>query len=128
MSRMADLSRAHRALRPETLDAAVFELPWAARLFGVTLAAAEAGAFTLAEFQQALIEAVRRHERAGGVIAGEAEYYERWAEALLSLLAARRLAGAEEAVRCAVPDHHHDHDEPPRPEPIARHRGAPARR
>lgn len=112
--------------QPECLEQATFALPWAGRLFGVTVAAIERDVFTRAEFQGALIAAIRRHEAGGGAVVDEADYYERWGEALVALLGdktalnAERLAAAEAAVRCAVPDHDHDHDTPPRARPITR--------
>lgn len=121
-------------LSADDLSRATFELPWAGRLFGITLAAAQGGLFTLKEFQQAMIASVGRFEAAGGTIDSEQVYYERWVEALVELLRSRALlnddtlAAAEEALRCAIPAHDHHHDEsPPRAEPVARFPGAGAR-
>ena len=63
----------------------VFEAPWESRLFGVTLALVEAERFAWSEFQQRLIAAVRRWEAEHPDGEGY-RYYERWAEALESLL------------------------------------------
>lgn len=121
-------------LSADDLSRATFELPWAGRLFGLTLAATEGGLFTLPEFQQAMIASVGRFEAAGGTIDGEQVYYERWVEALVELLRSRALltddalSAAEEAVRCAIPAHDHHHDEPPpSAEPLACFPGAGGR-
>ena len=98
-----------------------FGNPWSLRVFGVTLAAAEAGAFTLKEFQQALIERIGSLEAAGGCVDSDETYYTQWAEALTTLLERKRVIGpdrlvpAEQAVRDALEamwhDHDHDHDD-----------------
>lgn len=99
------------------LDRHSFETPWSARAFGVTLAAAEAGLFTLAEFQRALIGRIGVHEQAGQKIDSDEIYYECWIGALVDLLCAKgliaseALATAEEGIRAAVREmHSHDHD------------------
>ncbi|WP_439815434.1 nitrile hydratase accessory protein [Zavarzinia sp. CC-PAN008] len=76
--------------RPEALDGVAFAEPWAARAFGLTLALAEAGLFTLKDFQQALIDDIGAYEKAG-CIADETTYYTRWIGALAALLRARDL-------------------------------------
>ena len=63
----------------------VFDAPWESRLFGVTLALVEAERFAWSEFQQRLIDAVRLWESDHPDGEGY-RYYERWAEALESLL------------------------------------------
>lgn len=101
-----------------SLDHLTFSAPWAARAFGVTLAAAEAGAFTLRDFQQALIRSIRGHESGGGCIDSDEVYYNCWIAALTELVSSRtaidgaRLAAAEEAVREALRLQTHDHDHP----------------
>ena len=72
------------------LGALHFETPWSARLFGMTLAAAEKGVFTLADFQAALIRAIEEHEKRGP-IESDQEYYTCWLKALESLLRSRHL-------------------------------------
>lgn len=97
-----------------------FANPWSLRVFGVTLAAAEAGMFTLQEFQQALIAQIQAWESSGRCIDSDESYYTRWTEALTELLlrkkviAASQLPDAEQSVRDALRalqhDHAHDHD------------------
>lgn len=103
-----------------------FANPWSLRVFGVTLAAAEAGVFTLQEFQQALIVQIQAWESSGRCIDSDESYYTRWTEALTELLCRKnvlpvaRLTGAEQAVRDALRalqhdhdhDHHHEHPAP----------------
>lgn len=62
-----------------------FQEPWAARLFGVTMALSEAGAFSLVDFQTALIAAVSAHEAQAPIEDDEA-YYTCWLQALSALL------------------------------------------
>lgn len=78
------------AVETSGLGALHFENPWTARLFGMTLAAAEKGVFSLADFQSALIEAIQKHE-SGGCIENNHEYYTCWLQALETLLSNRRM-------------------------------------
>jgi len=73
------------AAPPRSNGEMVFDAPWESRLFGVTLALVEAERFAWSEFQQRLIAAVRRWETQHPDGEGY-RYYERWAEALESLL------------------------------------------
>ena len=90
-----------------------FDTPWSARLFGMTLAAAEKGVFTLADFQAALIRAIEAYE-AKGCIDSDEQYYTCWLQALESLLHSRqlvddaRLADRETELADAA-RHRHDH-------------------
>lgn len=67
-----------------------FDTPWAARLFGMTLAAAEKGLFTLQEFQHSLIVTISEWED-GGCIETNDQYYTCWLQALQTLLQSREL-------------------------------------
>jgi nitrile hydratase accessory protein len=119
---------------PRSNGEMVFDAPWESRLFGVTMALVEAERFPWSEFQQRLIAAVGRWEADHPDGEGY-RYYERWAEALESLLAdlgivaieatdARLLALAARPAGHDHPDHHdhldqrgqdqrgHDHHEP----------------
>ncbi len=69
-----------------TLHSIAFSTPWAARAFGLTLAAVEKNLFTLPMFQQALIARIARSEAQGHAIADEEHYYSCWIEALTTLL------------------------------------------
>jgi nitrile hydratase accessory protein len=73
------------AAPPRSNGEMVFDAPWESRLFGVTLALVEAERFAWSEFQRQLIAAVRRWETEHPDGQGY-RYYERWAEALESLL------------------------------------------
>lgn len=95
----------------------VFTAPWESRSFAMTLALADQGVFTLDDFREHLIAAIATWEAAND----EDEpyhYYERWQEALESivrqseLVSDSALAGRIEefAARPAGHDHGHDHD------------------
>lgn len=100
-------------------DNLTFQTPWSARVFGITLAASESGAFAMREFQQALIESIRAHELEHGCIDGDLAYYSCWTEALAQLLQKKRiinsgdLASDEDRIREALQalQHEHDHDD-----------------
>jgi nitrile hydratase accessory protein len=70
---------------PRSNGEMVFDAPWESRLFGVTMALVEADRFSWSEFQRRLISAVGRWEADHPDGEGY-HYYERWAEALESLL------------------------------------------
>jgi nitrile hydratase accessory protein len=75
------------AIRPQDGQVA-FETAWEIRAFAMAVAAYESGQYTWPEFQEALVDAIRRWEEAG---TGEPwRYYDRWLEALESLLADAR--------------------------------------
>jgi nitrile hydratase accessory protein len=73
------------AAPPRANGELVFEAPWESHVFGVTIALYEAGCFEWRAFQKSLIEAVGRWE-AEHPADEDYRYYERWAEALESLL------------------------------------------
>lgn len=115
-------------LRLHTLS---FPTPWSARAFGIVLAGARSGLFSLKEFQQALIMEITDFEQRGGRIDTDDIYYSRWVDALKRVLALRGVVGepallvAEQAVREASAAHPHhviSDDAPSRnaPEPIFR--------
>lgn len=96
-----------------TLEGKSFEEPWAARLFGMTLALSETQAFTLQEFQAAMIETVADFE-SWNCIEDERVYYTRWLEALQSVLRTKgiimpgRLSETEETVVKRLLDLQHE--------------------
>jgi len=101
---------------------AAFPSPWSARAFAIVNAVAEAGWFTLTQFQQALIRAIGQRERVGECIGDEASYYDCWIEALTSLLlergvAARQVKSIEAAIRARWTALSHSHDEEHEHEP-----------
>lgn len=109
-----------------------FHTPWAARVFGLTLAVSERGIFSMKDFQGALIKHIEIYEQANGCIDGEDAYYSAWVAALSDLLQEKTListdalAAGEEKVREALVklqhEHDHDHAKPhhqePKPAPI----------
>jgi nitrile hydratase accessory protein len=112
-----------------TFENLTFQTPWSARVFGITLAASESCAFTMREFQQALIERIHMHELKHGCINGDISYYSCWTEALAQLLHEKQLISAsalaldEEKIRDALAalqhDHEHHHDDDTHaPEPL----------
>lgn len=81
----------------------VFTEPWQARAFALALALSERGVFSLRDFQAALIARITLFENSQ-CIAGTADYYTCWIEALddvlaqRSVLPARRLSDVEREV------------------------------
>lgn len=86
----------------------VFEAPWEARLFGLTLALAERGWFGWDDFRSLLVEetaAADAAERAGGPAC---PYYIRWERALERLLTGLgTLSAAEIGAAAPTGDDHH---------------------
>ena len=99
----------------------VFEEPWEGRSFAMVAALAEGGLFTWDEFRDHLIAAIGRWESDP---AGQYRYYERWQEALESIVEELEIVAQPEvdelaAAYAARPPghdhgdhdhHHHDHD------------------
>jgi nitrile hydratase accessory protein len=90
----------------------LFEAPWEARLFGITMSLFEAGLFEWEEFRQLLIDEIQSREAAGHPET-EWHYYERWAAAFERLLAGKSLCAAPELLErtseFAARPHGHDH-------------------
>lgn len=112
-----ELSTTGSAAPPRSNGELVFEAPWESRMFGLTIALYEADCFEWTEFQQRLIMAVGRWEADHPAGVGY-RYYERWSEALESLLVERGVVAADAidervaalADRPAGHDHsRHDH-------------------
>jgi nitrile hydratase accessory protein len=108
----SELPIAGPAAPPRSNGELVFAAPWESRLFGMTLALIERGAFQWRDFQGELITAIRAWESAAAPGA-EYRYYERWQEALERLLADRHLCAESEldarAGVLAARPHGHDH-------------------
>jgi nitrile hydratase accessory protein len=100
------------AAPPRANGEMVFDAPWESRLFGMTLALIEAERFAWGEFQQRLIAAVGRWEAEHPDGEGY-RYYDRWAEALDSLLDDLGIVAVETADRPAGHDHHHGREASP---------------
>ena len=84
-----DLDADGPAAPPRHNGELVFEAPWESRVFGVTMALFERGAFTWEEFRERLIAEIGRWEddtEAGRKSTADWCYYARWQAALESLL------------------------------------------
>ncbi|MGH9023213.1 MAG: nitrile hydratase accessory protein [Acidimicrobiia bacterium] len=99
-------------------DEQMFSEPWELRAFAIAVAAFQSGQFQWSEFQQELIASIQEWE--SGDRTGAWRYYERWLDALESILAARgALTGETISERTqavlTVPrnaNHHHARREP----------------
>jgi nitrile hydratase accessory protein len=91
----------------------VFESVWQSRLFGMTMALYESGAFRWEEFRDQLIAAIARWEQAHPPDAGGFRYWDCWLEAFEHLMAAKDICGddtlAERVRQLAARPHGHDH-------------------
>ena len=92
----------------------VFAAPWESRSFAMAMALVEGGCFGWDDFREHLIAAVDRWESEP---VGEYRYYERWQEALESIVSARAIVAGSEVDEMAAayaarpPGHDHgDHD------------------
>ena len=107
------------AIRPENGEVA-FETAWEIRAFALALAAHESGQYDWPRFQQALSTAIRTWEEAG---TGEAwRYYDRWLEALETLLAERGVldeAELDERTRTVLTTPRDMHHQRAKREPVA---------
>ena len=92
----------------------VFDAPWEGRSFAMAMALVESGYFSWDDFRDHLIAAVQRWESDP---VGEYRYYERWQEALESIVAELEIVAEPEvdelaAAYAARPaGHDHDHGE-----------------
>jgi nitrile hydratase accessory protein len=91
----------------------VFDTPWEARLFGLTMALHEAGLFEWEEFRQRLIDEIAEWEQHHASSDAHWSYYERWLASFEKLLGDRGLCTLSELdarthVFVARP-HGHDH-------------------
>jgi nitrile hydratase accessory protein len=109
---------------PGDRDQLCFEHPWELRAFALAVAAHHNGYYDWSEFQLALIGAIRRWED-GADATAPWHYYERWLEALETVLSGTGvLAGTElddrtDAVMSTPrdADHQHAHREPVKVDP-----------
>lgn len=90
----------------------LFEAPWEARLFGITMSLFEAGLFEWEEFRELLIDEIQSWEAAAHP-AEDWRYYQCWAAAFERLLAGKSLCRAAElqarTSEFATRPHGHDH-------------------
>src|SRR5262245_22563550 len=91
----------------------VFDTPWEARLFGLTMALHEAGFFEWEEFRQKLIAEIAHWEHHHQGSGTPWSYYERWLAAFEQLLDERGLCALSDldarTHEFAVRPHGHDH-------------------
>jgi nitrile hydratase accessory protein len=76
----------------------VFEEPWQAQAFAMTVKLHEAGAFSWREWSDRLASEIRRAQAGGDPDLGDT-YYEHWLSALEQLVAEKGLIGASELAR-----------------------------
>jgi len=111
------LDVAGAAAPPRLNGELVFTEPWESRVFGVTMALHQSGAFVWDEFKDQLIAAIGGWE-AAHPDGQDYRYYRCWLDALQHLLADRRIVTTGDldhrldafAQRPADHDHDHDHD------------------
>jgi nitrile hydratase accessory protein len=100
------------AAPPRANGELVFAAPWESRLFGMTMALIERGAFAWSDFQPELVAAIRAWE-AGASAGSEYRYYERWQEALERVVTRTAICSsadlASRAQTFAARPHGHDH-------------------
>jgi nitrile hydratase accessory protein len=105
------------ALRPDGGDVS-FETAWEIRAFALAVAAHQSGQYDWPRFQHALIDSIQRWEQSGQDTPWR--YYDRWLEALESLLAEAGVvapAEVDDRTRTVLDtprdaNHHRAHREP----------------
>jgi nitrile hydratase accessory protein len=106
-------------IRPDDGEVA-FDTAWEIRAFALALAAHQGGQFDWPQFQQALVAAIRTWEESG--TGEEWRYYDRWLEALETLLAERGLlepAALDERTRTVLTTPRDMHHQRAKREPVA---------
>jgi nitrile hydratase accessory protein len=83
---------------PRDAEGAVFEQPWQAHAFAMTVSLHERGVFTWPEWSNALALEIRTAVHHDEAAAGET-YYRHWLKALETLVAAKGVASSEELSR-----------------------------
>jgi nitrile hydratase accessory protein len=100
---------------PQDAGGPLFNEPWEAKAFAMTLRLHERGLFTWSEWARALAEQVKHARSRGDPDLGDT-YYQHWLAALEALVAAKGAASAEELTRCAeawrVAAEHTPHGQP----------------
>lgn len=91
----------------------VFDDVWESRLFGMTMALYESGAFRWEEFRDQLIAAIGAWERAHGANDADYRYWDCWLEAFERLVAVKDICRGEAVAtrvrQLAGRPHGHDH-------------------
>ena len=85
---------------PQDAGGPVFNEPWEAKAFAMTLRLHERGLFTWSEWARALAGQIKHARSHGDPDLGDT-YYQHWLAALETLVAAKGAASAQELARCA---------------------------
>lgn len=81
--------------QPQSEEGPVFNEPWQAQAFALTLSLQEAGLIDTAEWTDALAAAITKAQEAGDPDLGDS-YYEHWLSALEALVQIKSLSTSEE--------------------------------
>ena len=84
---------------PRDDEGPVFNEPWEAKAFALTLGLYERGLFTWPEWADALTREIAAAQAGGDADLGDT-YYRHWLRALESLVARKGAASADELARC----------------------------
>ena len=99
------------AAPPRSNGELVFSEPWESTAFAMAMGLVESGTFTHDEFRERLAEAIAAWDALPPGDRGEWSYYERWLQALQSLLFERGVIGDlelhERITDLDHQDHHH---------------------
>ena len=90
---------------PRDAEGPVFEQPWQAHAFAMTVSLHEHGVFTWPEWSNALAQQIRSTADHDAPNAGET-YYRHWLKALETLVAAKGIASIQELGRLQEAWHH----------------------
>jgi nitrile hydratase accessory protein len=85
---------------PQDAGGPIFNEPWEAKAFAITLRLHERGLFTWPEWAQALSRQLSHARTHGDPDLGDT-YYQHWLTALETLVAAKGAASQEDLTRCA---------------------------
>lgn len=83
---------------PRDADGPVFNAPWEAHAFAMTLSLHERGVFTWPEWADTLSHEIQAAQAAGDADLGDT-YYRHWLNALEALVAAKRISSTDELSR-----------------------------
>jgi nitrile hydratase accessory protein len=96
---MSDASPPELPGGPRDDEGPVFNEPWEAKAFALTLGLYERGLFTWPEWADALTREIGAAQAGGDADLGDT-YYQHWLRALESLVARKGAASADELARC----------------------------
>ena len=83
---------------PRDADGPVFNAPWEAHAFAITLSLHERGVFTWPEWAATLSREILAAQAAGDADLGDT-YYRHWLNALEALVAAKQISSKDELIR-----------------------------